>query len=109
MDTHADQARSVEPLDVAWRMHTSAQQGLIIDLSINVIAFLLPELMENGERLALRLSNRQFGRHIETTAVVIRSCADGNHQWKIVCQFEEHLTFDQVCDFGSQLFESESV
>ncbi len=83
--------------------------GLLLDVSMNGAAFLVSEPMERGEEVYVRLSNQQFGRHIDASVTVVRSTAVDNGRWKIVCQFRRNLTFEQVYEFGKQQLASPFV
>lgn len=107
-------ARSAEngatnPQMAAWQLHSSQLKGALLDISMNGVAFLIPEPLAEDEDLFLRLSNRSFDKQIDTSARVVRIFPDADEQWKIVCKFHKRLSFEQVHDFGRHLFHSDIV
>ena len=94
---------------MAWRLHSSTRKGSLVDVSMNGVAFLLNEPIEKDEELLLRLTNRQFAKNVDTHAHVLRALSDGDGQWRIICQFQKNLTFEQVHDLGRHLFQSDFV
>lgn len=93
----------------AWHLHSSSLKGPLLDISMNGVAFLLPQQLSEGEDLFVRLSNRPFDKQIDTAVEVLRVVPEEGDQWKIVCKFHKTLTFEQVHDFGRHLFRSNIV
>lgn len=94
----------VNQQEVRWLLHSSPLKGAIDDISMNGVAFLLPEPMESGGKLLMRLINRRLDRHVDTSGRVVRSTPDGLGEWKIVCRFDRNLSLDQVHEYGQNLF-----
>src|SRR5690606_27838874 len=67
----------VNQQEVRWLLHSSPLKGAIDDISMNGVAFLLPEPMESGSKLLMRLINRRLDRHVDTSGRVVRAMPDG--------------------------------
>jgi hypothetical protein len=94
---------------MGWLLHSSRLKGMLVDISMNGVAFTLGEEIGDGEAILLRLTNTRFGTHVDKSATVIRALPVNGRQWKIICQFDHKLTYEQVHDFGKNLFQSHLV
>lgn len=91
-----------------WLLHAARLKGRLIDVSMNGVAFLVPEPLDAESHLLLRLANPRLDRHIDIEADVLRVIA-GQHGWKIVCRLRRHLSLEQVVQLGRHLFDSRLV
>lgn len=80
-------------------MHSTRLKGMLIDISLSGVAFLLPEPLKAGDAVVLRLSSRYVDRIVDAEARVLR-VTDVNGYAKIVCRFRRNLAFEDVRDFG---------
>lgn len=97
---------------MAWMLHASRTKGTLVDISMNGVAFLMEtadEPIEPDDRVLLRITNRRFDRHVDTTGRVVRASADETGGWRVVCRFDKQLAFDEVSTLGRHLFQSNLV
>lgn len=80
-----------------------------MDVSMSGAALRMAEPLDQGEIILLRLSNRRFDVSVDRKATVLRCLPDGEGSWKIVCQYDSKLTFEQVDVLGKGLFISRLV
>jgi hypothetical protein len=99
---------SLDPLNIDWLIHSSKLKGNLVDISMNGVAFQLPEPVDMDERLWLRLVHRMRG-FVDAPGTVIRISPRGDGQWKVVCRLDDNLTFEQVHTLGHYLFSSRYV
>ncbi len=92
-----------------WLLHGTKVRGELLDVSMNGVAFLIGRPVERGETLLLRLHNRRTNYVADCRADVLRALPTDDKRWKVVCRFARHLTFEQVCALGRQLFETAVV
>lgn len=85
---------------IEWRLHATKLKGELCDLSLNGASIRLPQALPQGERIVLRLSCPRRDHHLDQHAEVTRSLADGDGEYKVVCQFEKRLTLEQVSFFS---------
>jgi hypothetical protein len=80
-------------------LHSCRLKGELVDISMNGLALLLHEPIEQGSRVLLRLANRRVGRTLDLPGYAVRAASQGNGQWKVMCRFDQKLTFEQAHDF----------
>jgi hypothetical protein len=73
------------------------------------IALYLPEPLEPGAKVLLRISNRTIDRYVDTTAVVLRCRQSLEGGCNVVCRFQKNLSFQQIHIVGRSLFASTIV
>ncbi len=89
----------------SWQLHSTHLRGELINISTNGIALQLTEPLQHQERLVLRLSHPGLDFHIDARATVLRCVQQGKRSWRIVCQFDKNLTFQQTQTFGRNQFQ----
>lgn len=96
------------PQQIEWRLHASTLKGDLCDLSLSGAAILLHHPLTEGENVVLRLSCPRRDHHLDHQAEVVRSLPDesGSGEYKVVCQFPERLTLDQVSFYSRLLNQS---
>lgn len=95
--------------ETSWLHHASRLKGSLMDVSMSGAALRMAEPLDQGEIILLRLSNRRFDVSVDRKATVLRCLPDGEGSWKIVCQYDSKLTFEQVDVLGKGLFISRLV
>ncbi len=99
----------VTPIRVGWLLHSARIRGNLIDISMNGVAMLIHEPLREESRIHLRIRNPRFGATLDVSAALLRSIPCRAGEWKVVCQFDSHLRFDQVQQLGRSLFATEFV
>jgi len=94
------------PQQIEWRLHATTLKGDLCDLSLNGAAILLPHPLPEGENVVLRLSCPRRDHHLDHPAEVVRSMPDDSGEYRVVCQFSERLTLDQVSFYSRLLNQS---
>lgn len=94
---------------VAWAIHSTKTRGQLLDVSMSGLAILLPERLESGVRIVLRISNCVRDGHIDTSATVLRCQPEADEGFCVVCRFDKNLTFEQIHRIGRNLFASTIV
>lgn len=95
--------------ETSWLHHASRLKGSLLDVSMSGAALRMAEPLDQGEMILLRLSNRRFDVSVDRKATVLRCSPNGDGAWKIVCQYDSKLTFEQVDVLGKGLFNSRLV
>src|SRR5262249_31675814 len=89
---------------IEWMIHASELHGRLVDVSMSGVALNVSEQLAPGARIALRISNRPIGRHVDASATVLRCRPDPQGGWSVVCRFARILTFEQIHLVGRNLF-----
>lgn len=96
--------------NLSWNLHASELKGRLIDVSMTGMALTLAEPLPEGTPVSLQVSSRSLDRPAEVTGRVLRCIAidkrDGDEDsgWRLVCQLDDRLTFEQVHSLGKQMF-----
>jgi len=89
-----------------WAIHSTSIKGELIDISLSGIAFSTEEELSEKETLRLRITNRSLQSELDRTATVLRTSPSEDGLQRIICQFHHNLPFEQIRDFGYNVFES---
>jgi hypothetical protein len=90
--------------ELPWKIHASTLKGALIDVSVTGIALSLSEPLPTNAPLLLQVSSRHLAEPLEVAGSVLRCTALDGGQWRIICQLESRLTFEQVHLLGKQMF-----
>ena len=91
--------KPVSPQQPDWHLHSTQLKGMLLDISLSGVAFLLPVPLAARDAIVLRLSSRYVDRVVDIEAEVLR-VTDVSGYSKIVCRFRRNLAFEDVRDFG---------
>ena len=97
------------PQHMEWLLRSARLKGWLIDISMNGVAFLVPEPLKPGHHVLLRLANLRLDCHLDAEADVVRVTEDEEGGWKIVCRLRRNLGLEQVVQFGRNLFDSQVI
>lgn len=92
-----------------WKLHSTTLRGPLTDVSMNGIALKLACELTEMESVLLRIHLPQSGRHIDRKAKVLRSVRHPDGHWRIVCRFDDKLTYEEVSAAGRPILESQWV
>jgi len=92
------------PDRIAWLLHATKLKGQLIDVSMSGAALHLMESLAPGSRILLRISNRTIDKHVDASAMILRSREASDAGYDMVCRFEKKLTFEQIHAVGRSLF-----
>lgn len=96
--------------DISWKLHATALRGRLIDVSMTGMAFSLSEPLPEGAPVSLQVTSRSLDAPAQITGYVLRCTPteekdiEGNDQWRLVCQLDGRLSFEQVHSLGKQMF-----
>lgn len=91
--------QSLTPQQIEWRLHSTTLKGTLADISLNGAAVLLKDPLPVGEALVLRLFCPRRDRNLDQQAFVLRNLPEEGES-KVICQFTNKLTLEQVSYFG---------
>jgi len=94
---------------ISWKLHAARFKGQLFDVSMSGIALYLPEPLEPGEKVLLRISNLTIDRYVDTAAIVLRCRPSVEGGCNVVCRFQKNLSFPQIHIVGRSLFASTIV
>ncbi len=97
------------PERIARLLQAVETQGVLVDVSMSGLALHLTHEVAPGTRVALRISNRAYGKRVDTAATVLRCGPEGDTGWNVVCRLDKNLTFEQIHMIGRDLFASTIV
>ncbi len=97
--------RSLTPQQLEWRLHGTTLKGTLGDISLNGAAVLLKDPLPIGENLVLRLFCPRRDRHLDQQAFVLRNLPEDGES-KVICQFTNRLSLEQVSYYSRFLNES---
>ncbi len=95
--------------DAHWKFHSSELRGDILDVSMSGVAIEVCKELEQDQRVFLRLLSQRLEQPIDLSGRVVRSIPIEPELWKILCEFDRRLSFEQVNTLGLNLFPSEYV
>ena len=96
--------------NLSWNLHASELKGRLLDVSMTGMALTLSEPLPEGTPVSLQVTSRSLDQPAEVTGRVLRCIAldkrDGDEEsgWRLVCQLDDRLTFEQVHSLGKQMF-----
>ena len=99
---------SLTAQQISWLLHAGHLKGRLIDVSMSGMALQIPEPLESGTMIFLRVANRNFDHNVDAVGQVLR-CTPHEGQWHVVCRLDQTLTFEQVHRIGKHLFTSTIV
>jgi hypothetical protein len=82
----------VGPQELDLRLNAGRLKGPLVDLSMNGVAFVLPERLADDELIHLRLTNRRIEKQ-----------TDEEGGWKAICRLEHNLPLEDVHEFTRNL------
>jgi hypothetical protein len=93
----------VAPQELDLRLNAGRLKGPLVDLSMNGVAFVLPERLADDELIHLRLTNHRIEKQTDASATVLKTVADDEGGWKAICRLEHNLPLEDVHEFTRNL------
>lgn len=96
--------------NLTWKLHSSTLKGRLIDVSMTGMALAMSDSLPEGTPISMQISSRSMDRTTDVTGHVLRCMpiegpiADGEPRWRMVCQLDSRLSFEQVHSLGKQMF-----
>lgn len=85
-----------------WAFRAARLRGRMLDVSLKGTAFLLSEPIEAGRHLLLQLNHSQRGAAVSRRITVAGCCPEGDGQWRILCEFQNQLSFEELTQLSSE-------
>lgn len=95
--------------EMPWKLHSSALKGALIDVSMTGMALSLAEPLAPDTPILLQVSSRHLDEPLDVAAKVLRCTPFEQGGWRVVCQLDSRLTFEQVHLLGRQMFACTTV
>jgi hypothetical protein len=96
------------PHQIEWRLHATTLKGSLSDLSLQGAGFLLPQAIPVGEAVVVRLFCPRRDHHLDQHATVLGLVPEGD-EWKLMCQFRNNLSLEQISVFSRFLNDADWV
>jgi hypothetical protein len=71
-------------------------RGLVVDISMTGVACILPQRLEPGTVVYLRLTGQLAGSRVDTQGSVLRAMPCSGKQWLTVCTLKSPLPLHQI-------------
>ncbi len=96
----SEEDRFLTPQQIEWRLHATTLKGTLADLSLSGAAVLLEHPLPAGETVILRLFCPRRDTHVDQRATIVSSLADPAGENRLMCQFCQRLSLEQVSFFS---------
>lgn len=87
---------SKSPADRDWAFRATPLRGQMLDVSISGVAFLVSEPISPGTSLYVELRHPHRDKAVVRKVLVADRLLAENGRWKILCQLEQRLSFEEV-------------
>ena len=105
----SEEDRFLTPQQIEWRLHATTLKGTLADLSLSGAAIMMQHPLPVGEAVILRLFCPRRDAHIDQRAAIVSSLAEPTGESRLMCQFRNRLSLEQVSVFSRFLNEADRI
>ena len=95
--------------NTSWKLHSTPHRGHLVDLSMRGCAFHSRLPAPANSAVSLRFADDEFDDGRVLNARIIRCDLRLDNAYRIVCRFTEHLSLEDLCQFGRNSFSYDVV